>query len=40
MFLDRIEGLFASVSEGERQTPSFLKALGAITHDDVALSAI
>ena len=36
MFLDRIEGLFASLGESERQAPSFAQALGAIAHDDVA----
>ena len=36
MFLERIEGLFASLSEGERQAPSFNQALGEIARDDVA----
>jgi hypothetical protein len=36
MFLDRIEGLFGSLSESERQAPSFSRALGAITSDAVA----
>jgi hypothetical protein len=34
MFLDRIEGLFASLSESERQAPSFAEALGEIARDD------
>ena len=36
MFLDRIEGLFASLGETERQDPSFTRALDAIARDDVA----
>jgi hypothetical protein len=36
MFLDRIESLFASLSESERQTSSFSQALDKITRDDVA----
>jgi hypothetical protein len=36
MFLERIEGLFASLSESERQAPAFSQALGEITRDDVA----
>lgn len=36
MFLDRIEGLFASLSESERQAPSCSQALGEIARDDVA----
>ena len=36
MFLERIEGLFASLDESERQTPSFARALGEIAHDDAA----
>ena len=36
MFLDRIEGLFASLGENARQDRSFAQALGAIAHDDVA----
>jgi hypothetical protein len=36
MFLERIEGLFASLSESERQAPSFSEALGEIARDDVA----
>ena len=36
MFLDRIEGLFASLGESERQTTSFARALGEIAHDDAA----
>jgi hypothetical protein len=36
MFLDRIEGLFASLSEGERQTPSFAQAQDEIARDRVA----
>ena len=36
MFLDRIEGLFASLSETERQDPSFTRTLDAIARDDVA----
>jgi hypothetical protein len=34
MFLERIEGLFASFSESERQAPSFSEALGEIARDD------
>jgi len=33
MFLDRIEGLFASFRDNERQAPSFSQALGEIAHD-------
>ena len=36
MFLERIEGLFASLSDSERQAPSFSQALGEIARDDVA----
>jgi len=36
MFLERIEGLFAALSDGERQTPSFSQALGEVTRDHVA----
>ena len=36
MFLERIEGLFASLSENERQDPAFSEALGEIARDDVA----
>jgi hypothetical protein len=36
MFLERIEGLFASLSEADRKTPAFVQALDAIAHDDVA----
>ncbi len=36
MFLERIEALFASLSEGERQGPSFSRALGEIARDEVA----
>jgi hypothetical protein len=36
MFLERIEGVFASLSESERQTPAFSRALDAITRDHVA----
>ena len=36
MFLERIEGLFASLSESERQAPSFAQAVGVIARDDVA----
>ena len=35
MFLERIEGSFASLSETERQDPSFARALDAIARDDV-----
>jgi hypothetical protein len=35
MFLERIESLFASLSENERQAPSFSEALGEIARDDV-----
>ena len=35
IFLERIEGLFASLSETERQTPRFLQALGEISRDEV-----
>ena len=36
MFLDRIETLFASLSESERRAPSLSKALGEITRDHAA----
>ena len=36
MFLERIEGLFASLSDSERQVPSFSRALGEITRDSAA----
>ena len=36
MFLERIETLFASLSESERQAPSFVQALGEITRDRLA----
>ncbi len=36
MFLERIERLFASLSESERQSRSFAEALGEITGDHVA----
>jgi hypothetical protein len=36
MFFERIEGLFAALSESERQAPSFSRALGDITRDHVA----
>jgi hypothetical protein len=36
MFLERIESLFASLSESERRAPAFLRALDEIAHDDVA----
>jgi hypothetical protein len=36
MFLERIEGMFATLSESERRTPPFLQALGDIAHDDAA----
>lgn len=36
MFLERIEGLFGSLSESERQAPSFSQALGEITRDHAA----
>ena len=36
MFLERIEGLFASLSETERQAPSFNRALREIARDDAA----
>jgi hypothetical protein len=35
MFLERIEGLFASLTEDERQSPTFARALGEIARDDV-----
>jgi hypothetical protein len=35
MFLERIESLFASLSDSERQAPSFSQALGEIARDDV-----
>ena len=34
MFLDRIEGFFASLSASERQSPSFVEAQGRIARDD------
>ena len=34
MFLERIEGVFASLSESERQAPDFSEALDEITRDD------
>ena len=36
MFLERIEGLFAALSESERQAPAFSQALGEIARDHVA----
>jgi hypothetical protein len=36
MFLERIEGLFASLSKSERQEPSFSRALAEIARDRVA----
>lgn len=36
IFLERIEVLFASLTESERQAPAFSRALDAITRDDVA----
>jgi hypothetical protein len=36
MFLERIEGLFASLGERERQAPSFSEALAEITNDYAA----
>jgi len=36
MFLERIESLFGSLSESERQTPSFAAALGEIARDHAA----
>ena len=36
MFLERIEGMFASLTESERQAPSFSRALSAIARDDLA----
>jgi hypothetical protein len=36
MFLERIEGLFASLTESERQAPAFSEALGEITRDHLA----
>ena len=36
MFLERIEGLFASLTESERQDPAFTAALDAIARDHVA----
>ncbi len=36
MFLERIEGLFASLSEDERQDPAFSQALSEIARDDDA----
>jgi hypothetical protein len=35
MFLERIEELFASFNDSERQAPSFSQALGEIARDDV-----
>ncbi len=35
MFLERIEGLFATLTQSERQNPSFAQALGEIARDDV-----
>jgi hypothetical protein len=35
MFLERIEGLFASLSDAERRTPAFALALTAIARDDI-----
>jgi hypothetical protein len=39
MFLERIEGLFASLSARERQAPSFAQALDEIARDHVARDA-
>ena len=36
MFLERIEGMFAALSDSERQTPSFAQALEDIAHDAAA----
>jgi hypothetical protein len=36
MFLERIEGLFAALTESERQSPAFSQALGEITRDHAA----
>ena len=36
MFLERIEGLFASLTDSERQTPSFAQALDEIARDAAA----
>ncbi len=36
MFLERIEGLFAALTESERQDPAFTSALDAIARDHVA----
>ena len=36
MFLDRIEDLFASLSEADSKTPAFAQALDKIAHDQVA----
>ncbi len=36
MFLERIEALFASLSDRERREPAFVQALGEIARDDVA----
>jgi len=36
MFLERIEALFAALTESERNDPSFSAALGEIARDDVA----
>ena len=36
MFLERIEGLFATLSEADRQSPAFALALGDIARDDAA----
>jgi hypothetical protein len=35
MFLERIEALFAALTESERQAPDFAQALGEIARDDV-----
>jgi hypothetical protein len=36
MFLDRIEGLFASLSDAERQSPSFVQVWEELARDDIA----
>ena len=36
MFLERIEGMFAALSERERQDPSFAQSLDEIAHDAAA----
>ena len=36
MFLERIEGLFATLSEADRQSPAYALALGDIARDDAA----